>query len=162
MSIAYQTLEPHQYDPFLRWRGQDDAYTLEVLQQELLRLESGMQQIFVAVEKGQFIGTVQLVFVRPDLRLEFADSRDSAYIQALEVNPQRRRKGVARGLMAALESAARASNFKRLTLMVETDNEPAIRLYEALGYSEFERSSWTWKGVVYPTVCLEKILSRQP
>jgi ribosomal protein S18 acetylase RimI-like enzyme len=158
MGIIYQPLEPHQHQQFLDWRSRGDPYVLELLQKELLRLEFGTQRIFVASHDGQLIGTVQLVLSRLDLSLEFADGKENAYIQALEVNLEYRRQGIGKGLMERLEAAARAVNFKRLTLMVELDNTAAIGLYQALGYSEFKRSSWTWKGVKYPTSCLEKWL----
>lgn len=60
--------------------------------------------------------------------------------------------------MDSLEEAARGSGFNKLTLMVELDNHVARTFYTALGYTEFKRSSWSWKGVEYPTICLEKHL----
>ena len=158
MDIIYQPLESHQHQQFLAWRGRGDAYTLEILQKELQHLEQGTQEIFVATDDGQLVGTVQLVFSQDDLLTEFADGAESAYVQALEVNPEYRRQGIGKRLMEYLEAAARATNFKRLTLMVELDNGAAIGLYQALGYSEFKRSSWMWKGMKYSTVCLEKWL----
>ncbi len=156
--LSYGLLQPEQFGQFLAWRANGDAYTLEVLQKELRLFKSGKIQIFVALEDQTIIATVQLVFSRSDLKPDFADGKQSAYVQALEVKPAYRRKGVGQGLMLHLEAVARASGFKRLTLMVELDNQGAIGLYQALGYNEFKRAFWTWKGVDYPTICLEKRL----
>lgn len=147
-------LQPIQVQAFLDWRSGGDAYTLEVLQLELRNFEAGENRIFVAVEKDQLIGTVQLDLNAP----QSAAGTKSAYIQALEVKPEYRRQGVAQTLMQHLEGVARGLGFTRLTLMVETDNRAAIGLYSCLGYSEYGRSFWSWKGVNFPTVCLEKSL----
>lgn len=86
------------------------------------------------------------------------NGKDSAYIQALEVRSEYRRRGVGGLLMGSLEEAARGKGVERLTLMVETDNDAALAFYAALDYREFKRSSWSWKGQSYETLCLEKRL----
>ena len=45
-----------------------------------------------------------------------------------------RRQGIGTALMAAAESWARAARVKKLELHVFPHNEPAIRMYEKLGY----------------------------
>jgi len=57
-----------------------------------------------------------------------------AHIEMLAVDPAARGRGVARALMHAAESWARASGFRRITLNVWLQNERARRLYEHLGY----------------------------
>lgn len=57
-----------------------------------------------------------------------------AEVSKLLVHARARRRGHARNLLAALESAARANGFSLLTLDTETDSD-AYRLYEAEGWT---------------------------
>jgi len=55
-------------------------------------------------------------------------------VSAVEVDPARRRRGLARAVMAALWQWGRDQGARRSYLQVEADNEPALALYEQLGY----------------------------
>jgi ribosomal protein S18 acetylase RimI-like enzyme len=68
--------------------------------------------------------------------LEWAESASgtAAYIQTLEVAPDRRRKGIAAELLRRLEGSARAVSAHVIWLHVDAENAAAIRLYEAHGY----------------------------
>lgn len=55
------------------------------------------------------------------------------------VDPGYRRQGIARALLIALEEALRAKAVSCLTLEVRASNEPAIALYESLGYDRVGR-----------------------
>jgi ribosomal-protein-alanine N-acetyltransferase len=59
-----------------------------------------------------------------------------AYIQTLEVSPEHRRHGIARELLTRLEQSAQAAGAAAIWLHVDTDNAPAIRLYQAHGYNK--------------------------
>lgn len=50
------------------------------------------------------------------------------------IDPNSRRTGVSRALMAALHAEARAAGAHRIRLKVYPDNKAAVRLYESLGY----------------------------
>jgi ribosomal protein S18 acetylase RimI-like enzyme len=66
------------------------------------------------------------------------------HISRLAVAPQRRRQGVARRLLAALGAWARECGADRAVLQVATHNEPAIRLYEAMGFREHHQYGY-WR-----------------
>lgn len=51
------------------------------------------------------------------------------------VDPERRREGLGRQLIEALQDAARARGAQESFLEVRVDNAPAIALYERLGYT---------------------------
>jgi GNAT superfamily N-acetyltransferase len=55
-------------------------------------------------------------------------------VMAVEVEPNHRRKGLARAVMAALGRWGRDQGAVRTYLQVAADNVPALALYEALGY----------------------------
>lgn len=59
---------------------------------------------------------------------------DEGYIANVAVSPTARRQGVARHLLAALETYGQERGLYRLTLEVRASNEAAIALYEGAGY----------------------------
>ncbi len=60
-----------------------------------------------------------------------------ARLTSFAVDPERRRHGIARRLLAALESAASAHGCRSIRLEVRRDNTPAIALYTRTGYGVF-------------------------
>ncbi len=59
---------------------------------------------------------------------------DEAHVTTLAVHPDYRRSGVGRLLMNELLSRAKQAGMTCSTLEVRSQNEPAIELYESLGY----------------------------
>lgn len=59
---------------------------------------------------------------------------DEAHITTVSVDPELQRNGIARKLMKQLLEQAREEGFVCSTLEVRAGNEPAIKLYEKLGY----------------------------
>jgi ribosomal-protein-alanine N-acetyltransferase len=57
-----------------------------------------------------------------------------AYIQTIEVAPDRRGQGVGGELLRRVEGSARAAGAQEIWLHVDAGNAAAIRLYEANGY----------------------------
>lgn len=66
------------------------------------------------------------------------DSR-AGRVYSITVDPVARGRGVARRLMAAMESDARCRGRREMRLEVASRNAPAISLYQRLGYSVFGR-----------------------
>lgn len=58
------------------------------------------------------------------------------YIQTLEVSPLHRRRGVGLELLRRIEGSARAEGASQIWLHVDKENDAAIRLYRAEGYTE--------------------------
>lgn len=58
----------------------------------------------------------------------------SAYIQTIEVAPEKRRLRIGSELMQRAEQSARAAGATLIWLHVDAENAGAIRLYEAHGY----------------------------
>ncbi len=69
-------------------------------------------------------------------------------VNALGVATAYRRRGVARALMEAAARIAVSMGGTRLGLAVEPDNEPAVGLYQALGFRRHPTvdpvDEWTW------------------
>lgn len=72
-------------------------------------------------------------------------------VNALGVVESHRRRGVARALMSATFETASAMGGLEIGLAVEADNEPAVRLYESLGFERLPELNpvdvWAWVGV---------------
>jgi len=60
-----------------------------------------------------------------------------AHITNVAVHPLHRGRGVGRALMGWLLSDAAENGISSLTLEVREDNEPALRLYESLGFQRY-------------------------
>ena len=60
---------------------------------------------------------------------------DEGEITNVAVAPAARRRGIARALLTELKRQLACRNVARIVLEVRVSNEPAIRLYEQLGFS---------------------------
>lgn len=59
---------------------------------------------------------------------------DEAHVTNVAVSPEHRRQGIGRRLMVELLERAKTAGMTCSTLEVRVSNEPAIKLYEDLGY----------------------------
>ncbi|MBO0586635.1 GNAT family N-acetyltransferase [Sporosarcina sp. E16_8] len=69
---------------------------------------------------------------------------DELYIDTVCIDPAFRGKGIGTKLFEYAEEVARQKNSAKLSLNVETEKEPAIRLYKRIGYEIV--SPWTIIG----------------
>lgn len=87
---------------------------------------------------------------------ELDPTRDAAKIRAFFVHPSHARKGIARAILAACESEARADGFRTLELMATL---PGLKLYKACGYLGGERVEYEIaEGVTIEFVPMRKVL----
>ena len=112
-------------------------YISDDYETELRDLIKQKKAVVLAVEAGgRYVGRVTL---RHDWGNETSiiekDFPGLPQINALEVDENYRRQGLATMLIAAAENEARRQGFSMIGLGVEISNEPAKRLYEKLGYS---------------------------
>jgi ribosomal protein S18 acetylase RimI-like enzyme len=150
-------LTPQDAPQFKSWRNPEQDGDLDyLLEMEIEEHFSGKRLLFVGELKGRLVGTLQLVYKHADPLM--ADGVKSGYLQALEVRPQFRRKGLASLLLDRIELEAKKRGLHRLTLMVEPENEAALKLYLKRGFRIFKDSTYTWQGEQAATHCLEKAL----
>src|SRR2546423_8364138 len=89
---------------------------------------AGERVILVWREAGEIVGSAHLALgTKPN-------GRHRAEVQKVMVRPSHRRRGIAAGLMAALEAAALARGVRLLYLDTSEGYGGARALYDALGY----------------------------
>jgi ribosomal protein S18 acetylase RimI-like enzyme len=93
------------------------------------------RRIYIAWERDQAVGGVQLVLKRADDDPELANGATIAHVHHLRVRRDRQRRGLGRLLMLHAETEARSAGFSKLTLGVDNWNDNARALYKALGYA---------------------------
>ena len=142
-------------EQFMAWRATDD-YLAHWAREETQEHLDGKRVLLVAEAGGQLVGTVQFVPHHEDKDL--ADGKITAYLLALEVKDEFRRRGLGSWLVASVQHLALDQGFRRLTLMVEPDNGPALSLYQRLGFTAFKNSSEIWRGKPLALLCMEKML----
>jgi acetyltransferase, GNAT family len=118
-------------------RLKEEMYISDDYEAELRDLVKQKKAVVLAVEAdGRYVGRVTL---RHDWGDETSiiekDFPGLPQINALEIDENYRRQGLATMLIAAAENEARRQGFSMIGLGVEISNEPAKKLYEKLGYS---------------------------
>jgi ribosomal protein S18 acetylase RimI-like enzyme len=76
--------------------------------------------------------------VRPLAELE-ALAPGHWYVNVLAVHPEFRRRGVGAALLAQANVLGKAADAKAQAIIVAAENEPAVRLYDKVGYREIAR-----------------------
>ena len=140
------SLNPNKYTPVIEvvppgsslfTRLKKEMYISDDYEAELRDLIKQKKAVVLAVEAGgRYVGRVTL---RHDWGDETSiiekDFPGLPQINALEIDEDYRRRGLATMLIAAAENEARCQGFSMIGLGVEISNKPAKRLYEKLGYS---------------------------
>lgn len=108
-------------------------------------LESGMREhrarsdaeVFVAErEDGSVAGFVE-VGARP--YVDGCDTSPVGYIEAWYVDPDARRKGYGRALLAAAENWARSRGYREMASDAQLNNEISYEAHRRAGYAEVDR-----------------------
>ena len=140
------SLNPNKYTPVIEvvppgsssfTRLKKEMYISDDYEAELCDLIKQKKAVVLAVEAdGRYVGRVALRHdwgdETPIIEKNFPGLPQ---INALEIDENYRRQGLATMLIAAAENEARRQGFSMIGLGVEISNEPAKKLYEKLGYS---------------------------
>ena len=130
------------------------GWSAETVAQQFRAMREGKREIWIAECEGYLVGTNTIEWSADDRSL--ADGQHRAHISNLVVHPTYRRRGVGRGLMAAVEAAARRRGYGIITIGVDKGNDYARALYERRGYTFVKDINAPW-GLVH---ILERPLSR--
>ena len=115
---------------------------------EAAELESDPPLVaFVAEAEGRLVG-----FAEASIRnyAEGAPAGPAAYLEGIWVESEWRRRGVARSLLAAVETWARREGLAHLGSDALIDNEASHRWHSASGFAEVERLVLFGKALADP------------
>lgn len=100
------------------------------------QLITGDRITYVYLLEGQFIGEISLVHTHdPDYTIPGW----RAYISRLVVKPEYRRRGIGRTLVRFISEKAVELGYRELSIGVDLDNYPALRLYAEEGFDRILR-----------------------
>lgn len=148
-----------------RLTGETDWRKVELALRELFQREDNLHSYrytYVAELDGQVVG-IMGIYPGDDeaefdknlsewlaekgatnLEIDVEAAPGELYIDTVCIKPEFRNNGIATQLFAYAEELAKQASFTKLSLNVEIEKEPAIRLYKRLGYEIV--SPWTIIG----------------
>ena len=115
----------------------------ETLDRALARPEADYAEWIGSPENAMFVAADvdgSLVGMTVGAPAPVDDRPRPAVLLAMWVAPEARGKGVGGALVQAVEDWARSEGYARIGLGVTTTNEPAIRLYERMGFVDLAQT----------------------
>ena len=100
----------------------------------LSELRSGNRLTWVYEEGGQFLGEISLVLNKDDPDYTVPGRR--IYVSRLIVRRENRHQGIGKTLVEYAVSRAAEMGYAEMSIGVDMDNYPALRLYTGLGFRE--------------------------
>jgi ribosomal protein S18 acetylase RimI-like enzyme len=100
----------------------------------LSELRSGNRLTWVYERDGLFLGEISLVLNKDDPDYTLPGRR--IYVSRLIVRKENRRQGIGKALVEYAVSRAAEMGYAEMSIGVDMDNYPALRLYAGLGFRE--------------------------
>ena len=100
----------------------------------LSELQSGNRLTWVYEQDGRFLGEISLVKEKDDPDYTVPGRR--IYVSRLIVRRENRRQGVGKALVKHVVSRAAEMGYSEISIGVDMDNYPALRLYWQAGFRE--------------------------
>ena len=100
----------------------------------LAELRSGSRLTWVYERDGAFLGEISLVLEKNDPDYTIPGRR--VYVSRLIVKPEERRKGIGKILVDHAVAKAAEMGYSEMSIGVDIDNYPALRLYWEAGFRE--------------------------
>jgi len=113
----------------------DDYWTQE---HYLMELPKKWKLSFVAIENNE-LAAFMIV----------SDKENAHHLHRIVVAEESQKKGIGKNLLSKLKEDAISNSKKELTLKVLSSNAEAIKLYEKLGFTKFEKSN---ENLIYKLV----------
>ena len=122
------------------------GWSSDTVPQQFRAMDEGRRQVWIAETEGYLVSTITLEWISDDRQL--ADGRTAAHISNLVVHPSYRKRGIARGLLGAVERAAYQRGCSVITIGVDDGNDYARRIYQRMGYEYLKDVHAPW-GLIH-------------
>lgn len=126
------------------------SWSADSVPQQFRAMREGRRDIWIGECDGYLVGTITVEWAADDRQL--ADASTTAHVSNLVVHERYRRRGIGRGLMAAVERAAAQRGRSVMTIGVDAGNNYARRLYERRGYVYLKDVHAPW-GLIHILSC---------
>ena len=127
-----ELLQPGDYDKCNNiWNMKKQKALAEKFRNELL---SGNRITYVCKDGDEFIGKISLVKDMNDLDYTIPEQR--VYISHLIVKHEYRRQGIGKMLVDFITDKAEKLGYSEMSIGVDMDNYPALKLYTACGFNK--------------------------
>lgn len=97
-------------------------------------LISGSRVTYVCKQDNEFIGEISLVFDTNDS--DYTIDKRRVYVSHLIVKPEKRRNGLGKRLVEYATDKAKEMGYSEMSIGVDLDNYPALRLYADSGFDK--------------------------
>lgn len=97
-------------------------------------LISGNRVTYVCKQDNEFIGEISLVFDTNDS--DYTIDKRRVYVSHLIVKPEKRRNGLGKRLVEYATDKAKEMGYSEMSIGVDLDNYPALRLYADSGFDK--------------------------
>ena len=122
------------------------GWSADTVGQQFRAMREGRRDVWIADCDGYLVATITVEWLADDRQL--ADGQTTAHISNLVVHPHYRRRGIARGLLAAVERAAADRGCATMTIGVDDGNVYARSIYERRGYTFLKNVHAAW-GLIH-------------
>ena len=111
------------------WNVERQKHLAEQFEEEL---RSGNRVTYICQTNDECIGEISLVFHRDDPDYTIRNQR--VYVSHLVVKPEYRRRGIGKALVRFITKKAEEFGYREMSIGVDLDNYPALKLYIACGF----------------------------
>lgn len=113
------------------WNMKKQKELADKFYQELL---SGNRITYISKDGDEFVGEISLVKEMNDLDYTIPEQR--VYVSHLIVKPEYRRQGIGKKLVEFVTDKAKEFGYKEMSIGVDLDNFPALKLYTDCGFNK--------------------------
>lgn len=106
----------------------------KLAEQFLCELKSGNRVTYIYKDGDEFIGEISLVKEMNDS--DYTISNQRVYVSRLIVKKEYRRKGIGKKLVDFITDKAKELGYSELSIGVDLDNYPALKLYIDCGFDK--------------------------
>ena len=104
----------------------------ELAAQFLREMREGIRTTYIYRIDGDYIGEISIVTDAGDPQYTIPDRR--LYVSRLIVKDEYRRQGIGKKLVDFIVRNAQQEGYRELSIGVDLDNDPALRLYVQMGF----------------------------